>query len=193
MRDALQAGGQVPEQALVDAAAIEERIDDQFPGVAETRDGGGSVEPAVRQSTARSAAAARARSAAAGRAPRPCAAPCSHARAASDDRRGAGLARPALPCAGDRVALGFGFHARACSSCASPRLEARAGARARRAAGHQTSTRLIAEALEVGRRILGIEDLAVEERLLAARGRGRNFGGGNAERPWRRPARCPRG
>ena len=33
--DALQAGGQVPEQALVDAAAVEERIDDQLPGVVE--------------------------------------------------------------------------------------------------------------------------------------------------------------
>ena len=36
-RDALQAGRQVPEQALVDAAAIEERIDDQLPGVREER------------------------------------------------------------------------------------------------------------------------------------------------------------
>ena len=30
---ALQAGEQVPEQALVDAAAVEERIEDQLPGV----------------------------------------------------------------------------------------------------------------------------------------------------------------
>ena len=33
--DALQARRHVPEQALVDAAAIEERIDDQLPGVVE--------------------------------------------------------------------------------------------------------------------------------------------------------------
>ena len=38
------------------------------------------------------------------------------------------------------------------------------------------------EALEIGGGIFGIENLAVEEGLLAARGRGRDVGGGNAER-----------
>ena len=61
---------------------------------------------------------------------------------------------------------------------------------ARRAAGRTSpaarlqpiSARLIGEALEVGRRILRIEHLAVEEGLLAARGRGRDVGRRHAER-----------
>src|SRR5450631_3062290 len=37
------------------------------------------------------------------------------------------------------------------------------------------------QGLQIRRRILGIEHLAVEEGLLAARGGGRDIGGGNAE------------
>jgi hypothetical protein len=45
----------VPEQALVEAAAIEERIDDQLPGVVENARRRRQVAPALRQSTPRSA------------------------------------------------------------------------------------------------------------------------------------------
>jgi hypothetical protein len=44
-RDALQAGGQMQNRPPVDAAAIEERIDDQFQVSFSTRDGGGRVAP----------------------------------------------------------------------------------------------------------------------------------------------------
>ena len=46
----MQTGGQMPEQALIEPAPIEERVEDQFLGVLEDpRQRLGGVEPARRQ------------------------------------------------------------------------------------------------------------------------------------------------
>ena len=58
-RHPLQAGGEMPEQALVEPAAVVERVDDQLPAVVRTVDGGGSGDVGPSERAARRRAGSR--------------------------------------------------------------------------------------------------------------------------------------
>ena len=162
----LQARGEVPEQALVEPAMVVERVDDQLPAVAQHRGG-------RRQGRGRAGAQRAARRRAehatttSGGSSRPAtsrqlaAAPATvGAPAAAGAGRAAG-ARRVGACAADGAT-------RAWASWAMGRSDVR------KASGDA----LDVEAREVGLGVGGIEDLAVEEGLHAARRRGRDVGGG---------------
>ncbi len=189
-RDALQTGGQVPDQPDVEAAAVEERIDDQVPGVA--RDLGGRRQRRARlrhrdlpdqqhereHDERRHDAARRRRRTRVARRRR------SGSSASASQRQHLGRWRRR-----QTRSRGLGLHERHVH-----RIDVSGVEHGRATAAISADfDALDRQALEVGARIVGIEHLAVEEGLLAARGRRRDLGRPARRAPWPPRATGPRG